>query len=241
MTDVSKSPAKIAGMFDAIAGRYDLLNHVLSAGIDKRWRTRAIQSLQLTGGECVLDLCTGTGDLAIAAVRATPPAARLIGVDFSGAMLRVGLGKLRKGRLDDRIAMVQGDATRIPLADASVDAVTIGFGIRNVERMDAVCAELLRVLKPGGRLAILEFAVPTLPVFAAFYAWYTNRLLPRIGRALSHNDSAYAYLPASIGAFATPDEFVKILRQAGFSAIVPIRLMLGSVILYTAQKNGAGS
>jgi demethylmenaquinone methyltransferase / 2-methoxy-6-polyprenyl-1,4-benzoquinol methylase len=236
MTDVSKSPERIAGMFDAIAGRYDLLNHVLSAGIDRRWRTRAIRSLRLTGCERVLDLCTGTGDLAIAAAQAQPSAARVVGVDFSGAMLRVGDRKLRNERLDDRIAMVQGDAVCIPLGDASVDAATIGFGIRNVQDMDAACAELHRVLKPGGRLAILEFAVPTLPVFSAVYGWYVNRMLPRIGRALSRNDSAYAYLPESISAFATPDEFVKILRRSGFGAISPIRLMLGSVILYTARK-----
>jgi demethylmenaquinone methyltransferase/2-methoxy-6-polyprenyl-1,4-benzoquinol methylase len=223
-------------MFDAIAGRYDLLNHVLSAGIDRHWRTRAILSLRLTGCERILDLCTGTGDLAIAAVRAQPSAARVVGVDFSGAMLRVGDRKLRSQHVDNRIAMVQGDAARIPLADSSVDAVTIGFGIRNVQDMDAACAELCRVLKPGGRLAILEFAVPTRPVFGAFYGWYVNGVLPRIGRALSRSDSAYAYLPASISAFATPDEFVKILRRAGFSAISPIRLMLGSVILYTASR-----
>jgi len=233
---VSKSPARIAGMFDSIAGRYDLLNHVLSAGIDRRWRTRAIRSLQLTGRERVLDLCTGTGDLAIAAVRARPPAARVVGVDFSGEMLRVGDGKLRSARLRDRVAMVRGDATRIPLGDASVDAVTIGFGIRNVERMDLACAELHRVLTPGGRLAILEFAVPDVPVFGAVYGWYLNRVLPRIGRALSRSDAAYGYLSASIGAFATPDEFVKILRQAGFGTISPTRLTLGSVILYTATK-----
>ena len=235
MTDVSKSPERIAEMFDAIAGRYDLLNHVLSGGIDRRWRTRAIRSLRLTGRERILDLCTGTGDLAIAAARAQP-SARVVGVDFSGEMLRVGDRKLRNERLDDRIAMVRGDATRIPLRDASVDAATIGFGIRNVQDMDAACAELHRVLKPGGRLAILEFAVPTMPVFGAVYAWYVNRVLPRVGRALSRNDSAYAYLPASISAFATPEEFVKILRRAGFSAISPIRLMLGSVILYTASR-----
>ena len=240
MTDVSKSPQRIAGMFDAIAERYDLLNHVLSAGIDRRWRARAIRSLQLTGCERVLDLCTGTGDLAIAAVRAEPSAARVVGVDFSGAMLRVGDGKLRKARLGERIALIRGDATRIPIGDASVDAVTIGFGIRNVERMDVACAELHRVLKPGGRLAILEFAVPDAPLFGALYGWYTNRVLPRIGRALSRDDSAYAYLPASISAFASPDEFVKILRQAGFGTIFPIRLMLGSVILYTAQKAARG-
>ncbi|HEX3644984.1 MAG TPA: bifunctional demethylmenaquinone methyltransferase/2-methoxy-6-polyprenyl-1,4-benzoquinol methylase UbiE [Vicinamibacterales bacterium] len=236
MTDISKSPARIAGMFDAIAGRYDFLNHLLSAGLDRRWRGRAIRSLRLTGGERVLDLCTGTGDLAIAAARARPPAARVVGVDFSGAMLDVGAHKLRSERLDARIAMVRGDATRVPLGSASVEAVTIGFGIRNVEQMDVACAEVYRVLKPGGRLAILEFAVPTLPVFGAVYGWYVNRALPRIGRALSRDDSAYAYLPASIGAFASPDEFVKILRQTGFGSIFPIRLMLGSVILYTAQK-----
>jgi demethylmenaquinone methyltransferase/2-methoxy-6-polyprenyl-1,4-benzoquinol methylase len=237
MTDVSKSPQRIAGMFDAIAGRYDFLNHLLSAGIDRRWRRRAIRSLRLTGRERVLDLCTGTGDLAIAAVRARPSAARVVGIDFSAAMLRVGERKLRTERLDARITMVQGDATRVPLGSASVDAVTIGFGIRNVEQMEVACAELYRVLKPGGRLAILEFAVPTMRLFGAFYGWYVNHVLPRIGRALSHNDSAYAYLPASITAFASPDEFVKILRQAGFDAIYPIRLMLGSVILYTARRD----
>jgi demethylmenaquinone methyltransferase/2-methoxy-6-polyprenyl-1,4-benzoquinol methylase len=159
-----------------------------------------------------------------------------VGVDFAGAMLRVGEDKLRKERLDDRIAMVQGDATRIPLGDASVDAVTIAFGIRNVENMEAACVEMYRVLKPGGRLAILEFAVPTTPVISTFYVWYLNRVLPLIGRAVSRHNAAYGYLPASIETFARPDEFVKILRQAGFAAISPIRLTFGSVILYTARR-----
>lgn len=234
--DVSKSPERIAGMFDAIAQRYDLLNHLLSAGIDRRWRRRAIQSLRLTGRERVLDLCTGTGDLAIAAVRARPSAARVVGVDFARAMLRVGEVKLRRGRFDDRIALIQGDATRIPLGDASVDAVTIAFGIRNIERIDEACVEILRVLKPGGRLSILEFAVPTAPVISTLYAWYLNRALPVIGRAVSRHHAAYGYLPASIGAFASPDDFVKILRHAGFHDISPVRLTFGSVILYTAKR-----
>ena len=237
VSPISKAPDRIAGMFDAIAGRYDFLNHLLSAGIDRRWRTRAIRSLQLTGRERILDLCSGTGDLAIAAMRAQPSAARVVGVDFAGAMLRVGSGKLRTGQLDDRVAMVQGDATRIPLRDASVDAVTIGFGIRNVQDMDAACAEIYRVLKPGGRLAILEFAVPTVPVIGALYRFYLNRVLPLVGRAVSRHNAAYGYLPASIGAFASPDEFVKILRQANFGTISPIRLTFGSVILYTARRD----
>ncbi len=236
MTDLSKSPERIAGMFDAIAGRYDLLNHLLSAGIDRGWRKRAIRSLALTGRERVLDLCTGTADLAIAAMRATPSAARVVGVDLAGAMLRIGHDKLRRERLDDRVALVRGDATRIPIAGASVDAVTIGFGIRNVEGIAAACAEIRRVLKPGGRLAILEFAVPTMPGVSAVYLWYLNRVLPRIGRAVSRHNAAYGYLPASIGAFASPDEFVKVLRQTGFRDISPIRLTFGSVILYTARR-----
>jgi demethylmenaquinone methyltransferase/2-methoxy-6-polyprenyl-1,4-benzoquinol methylase len=236
MTDVSKSPEKIAGMFDAIAGRYDFLNHLLSAGIDKRWRRRAIASLALSGRERVLDLCTGTADLAIAAVRAVPGASRVVGVDFAGAMLRIGAGKLQREQLADRITLIRGDATRIPIADASVDAVTIAFGIRNVDGIAAACAEIRRVLRPGGRLAILEFAVPTTPGVSGVYLWYLRTVLPWVGRLVSRHNAAYGYLPASIGAFSTPDEFVKVLRQAGLSDISPIRLTFGSVILYTARR-----
>jgi demethylmenaquinone methyltransferase/2-methoxy-6-polyprenyl-1,4-benzoquinol methylase len=129
-------------MFDAIAGRYDLLNHLLSAGIDRRWRKHAIRALSLTGTERVLDLCTGTADLAIAARTTSPPAARVLGVDFAGAMLQVGRSKLLDRHLTDRITLVRGDAARIPVADASVDAVTIAFGIRNVEQTAAACGEI---------------------------------------------------------------------------------------------------
>ena len=223
-------------MFDAIAARYDFLNHLLSAGLDTRWRKRAIRSLALTGRERVLDLCTGTADLAIAAMRARPAAARVVGVDFAGAMLRVGRGKIARAGLADHVALVRGDAARIPAAAASVDAITIAFGIRNVEDVAAACAEMRRVLAPGGRLAVLEFAIPTTPGVRTAYLWYFNQVLPRIGKLVSRHNAAYGYLPASVGAFAAPDEFVKILRHAGFADVRAVRLTFGSVVLYTATK-----
>ena len=223
-------------MFDAIAPRYDLLNHLLSAGIDRRWRRRAIRSLALTGRERVLDLCTGTADLAIAAREAQPGAARVVGIDFAGSMLRIGGEKVRRLDQQDAIALVRGDATRVPMASASVDAVTVAFGIRNVDDTRAAVAEMARVLKPGGRFAILEFAIPRRPVVRAIYLWYFNHVLPRIGRIVSRHHAAYAYLPASVGAFATPDEFVTILRENGFDGIAAVPLTFGIVFLYIGRR-----
>ena len=227
-------------MFDGIAARYDLLNHLLSAGIDRRWRSRAIRALELTGCETVLDVCTGTADLAIAAADARVGAQRVIGVDFAAEMLRVALAKLRRRQAGTPIALVRGDATRIPVADASVNAVTIGFGIRNVEDTRAACRELSRVLAADGRLAILEFAIPTAPVIRPLYLWYFRRVLPLIGRAISRDRGAYGYLPASVGTFSTPDEFVTILRQSGFAHVAAVPLTFGIVFLYTARRSGAG-
>ena len=131
---------------------------------------------------------------------------------------------------------MRGDATRIPVATGSVDAVTVAFGIRNVEDTALACAEIYRALAPGGRLAILEFAMPTTPLIRSAYQWYFNRVLPGIGRLVSRHNAAYAYLPASVGAFASPDEFVKILRQAGFADVHASPLTFGIVYLYTAVK-----
>jgi demethylmenaquinone methyltransferase/2-methoxy-6-polyprenyl-1,4-benzoquinol methylase len=225
-------------MFDAIADRYDLLNHLLSAGIDRRWRRRAIRSLALSGRERVLDLCTGTADLAIAALTAAPSAARVVGVDFAPAMLRIGTEKVRRRRLNGQLALVRGDATRTPIATASVDAVTLAFGIRNVEDVPAVCSEIARALKPGGRFAILEFGVPRLPALRAAYLWYFNRILPRIGRIVSRHHAAYEYLPASVSAFSTPDEFMTILRQSGFLDVSAVPLTFGIVFLYNGTRAG---
>ena len=223
-------------MFDAIAGRYDFLNHFLSGGIDRQWRRRAIRSLSLTGTERVLDVCTGTGDLAIAARTADPPAARVVGVDFAGAMLRVGLEKLRAQRLAGGVTLVRGDATRMPVAARSMNAVTIAFGIRNVDNIVAACAEMHRVLKPGGRVAILEFAIPTTPGIRGAYLWYFTHILPRLGRAVSGHATAYQYLQASVSAFATPDELVKLLQQTGFAEVTASPLTFGTVYLYTGRR-----
>jgi demethylmenaquinone methyltransferase / 2-methoxy-6-polyprenyl-1,4-benzoquinol methylase len=228
-----KSPDRIAGMFDAIAPRYDLLNHLLSAGIDRRWRAAAIRSLNLAGGETLLDVCCGTADVALEARRGLPAAARVVGIDFSGAMLGLARQKVGVARESDRIALIRGDAMRLPIGSRSVDAVTIAFGIRNVQRPEVVCAELGRVLRPGGRLAILEFGVPRVPGIKPLYRWYFTHVLPRVGRAISGHGAAYSYLPASVGTFAPPSEFVGTLRAAGFSEVRADPLTLGIVYLYT--------
>jgi len=231
-----KRPQRIAGMFDAIAPRYDLLNHLLSGGLDVRWRARAVRALGLRGGETVLDVCTGTADLAIASATASPAAAAVVGVDFAGQMLRLGREKLARRGLEECVRLVQGDATRLPLASASVDAVTVAFGIRNVERPDAAFADVYRVLRPGGRFAFLEFGVPRLPVVRQAYLAYFRRVLPRLGSLVSGHASAYAYLPSSVGSFPEPEEVVASLTATGFSQVRADPLSLGIVYLYSASK-----
>jgi demethylmenaquinone methyltransferase/2-methoxy-6-polyprenyl-1,4-benzoquinol methylase len=228
-----KDGAHIAGMFDAIAPRYDLLNHLLSAGIDRRWRARAIASLQLTGRETLIDVCTGTADVALEARRG---ASRILGVDFAAAMLALGRAKVQQANAASRITLVRGDAMRLPAADASADAVTVAFGIRNVQEPAIGCAEMARVLRPGGRLAILEFAMPAIPGLAALYRWYFSRVLPFIGRRISGHSAAYSYLPASVGSFPPPAEFVTLLQRAGFSQVRADPLTFGIVYLYTAVR-----
>ncbi len=233
-TAPDKTPDRIAGMFDAIAPRYDLLNRVLSAGIDKRWRARAIRSLHLTGRETLLDVCTGTADVALQA--RTDGAARVVGVDFAGGMLSLGQRKIEAAGEASRITLIRGDAMRLPARDGSADAVTVAFGIRNVQRPEVACAEMARTLRPGGRLAILEFGVPRIPGLSAFYLWYFTHVLPRIGRAVSGHNAAYSYLPASVGTFPPPREFMGILTAAGFTDVRADPLTFGIVYLYTATK-----
>lgn len=222
-------------MFDAIAPRYDLLNHVLSAGIDRRWRTKAIRSLALTGRDTLLDVCTGTADVALQSRRGG--AARVLGVDFAGAMLSLGQRKVQAAGEAHRITLVRGDAMRLPVRDGSVDAATVAFGIRNVQQPDVACAEIARVLRSGGRLAILEFGVPRIPGVSALYQWYFTHLLPLVGRAVSGHRAAYSYLPASVGTFPPPPEFMATLRDAGFTDVRADPLTFGIVYLYTATRS----
>jgi demethylmenaquinone methyltransferase / 2-methoxy-6-polyprenyl-1,4-benzoquinol methylase len=221
-------------MFDAIAPRYDLLNRVLSAGIDRYWRTRAITSLAMPRGGVLLDVCCGTADVGLQA-RASGAVDRVVGVDFAGAMLRIGHAKVLRAGESGRIALLRGDATRLPSASGSVDGVTVAFGIRNVQRPEAACGEMARVLKPGGRLAILEFGEPSVPALAVLYRWYFRHVLPVIGRLVSGHGVAYSYLPASVSTFPPPEVFSGMLRDAGFVDVRAVPLTLGIVYLYTAR------
>jgi demethylmenaquinone methyltransferase / 2-methoxy-6-polyprenyl-1,4-benzoquinol methylase len=235
----AKESARVSGMFDAIAERYDFLNHLLSAGLDKRWRKQAIDALQLTGRETVLDLCTGTADLALAATNGERRAKRVVGIDFSAAMLQIGktkIGGAGAAAPASTIDLIRGDATCIPLREATVDATTIGFGIRNVEQPAVACREIARVLRPGGTLVILEFSLPRSSALRNFYLWYFRKILPLIGRLISKHPSAYNYLPASVEAFPSPEEFSRQLRDAGFGTVNAVPLTFGIVHMFVAVK-----
>lgn len=237
-----KSPQRIAGMFDRIARRYDLLNHLLSGGMDLYWRARAIRALRLAGTERVLDVCAGTADMMRAALAGRAGrAGYVVGVDFAHQMLRVGQRKLRDTSVATTAPLIRGDAMRLPIAGASVQAATIAFGIRNVSEPRVALADILRTLAPGGRLAVLEFAMPRAPLLRSLYTWYFRTMLPRIGAVISRHDEAYRYLPESVGTFYGPEEFAALLGEAGFERVTTTPLTFGVVYLYVAQKGEAGA
>jgi demethylmenaquinone methyltransferase/2-methoxy-6-polyprenyl-1,4-benzoquinol methylase len=219
-------------MFDAISPRYDLLNRVLSLGIDQHWRRRVIMELRQIGGSNVLDVATGTADLAIMAAR---NGMNVTGVDISPGMLRHGQVKVDKAGLTDRVRLRVADGTSLPFSDRSFDAVTVAFGVRNFEDLDRGLSEMRRVLTKGGLLCVLEFSRPRGPL-APLYRLYFRRVLPAIGRLVSRDAAAYRYLPASVDAFSEGDAFLAALRHAGFEAPACRRLTGGIASLYLARK-----
>jgi len=222
---------RIRSMFDSVAPRYDLLNHLLSAGIDRRWRARAVRALELEPGHVLVDLCTGTGDLGFAAAKA---GAEVVGVDLSRGMLVRGAAKTSDGSA--ALRFVQGDAERLPLAAASVDRAAVGFGIRNCSRLEVALAESARVLKPGGRLVILEFTTPPGRLWRSLYHGYFHAVLPRIGGWVSGHPEAYAYLPDSVSGFPDPERLSALMENAGFSRVTFTRLTGGVACLHVGDR-----
>ncbi|MBC7447782.1 MAG: bifunctional demethylmenaquinone methyltransferase/2-methoxy-6-polyprenyl-1,4-benzoquinol methylase UbiE [Hymenobacteraceae bacterium] len=225
---------QVAQMFNSIAHRYDFLNHFLSAGIDQYWRRRAIDELMAAKPRRILDVATGTADLAIAALRADPE--HVTGIDISEGMLAVGRQKLTERHLSDRITLQQGDSEALQFADNSFDAIMAAYGVRNFEHLDRGLAEMFRVMRPGGKLVILEFSKPRVFPLKQLYNGYFLHVLPRFGKLISKDASAYTYLPESVQAFPDGEAFLEHLRRAGFLAPRWQPLTFGISSLYTATK-----
>ena len=226
--------AQIAKMFDNIAGSYDFLNHFLSLGIDILWRKRAVIEIGKISPKTILDIATGTGDLAIQASVLKPE--KIIGVDISNGMLEVGRKKMRLKKLDSIIEMQYGDSEKLSFEDNSFDAVTAGFGVRNFENLPKGLREMYRVMNKGGKLAILEPSEPSVFPFKQIYNLYFKRILPFIGKLFSKDNAAYNYLPKSVAAFPSGEEFLEELEIAGFKNTRHIKLTFGVAALYTATK-----
>ena len=213
-TDQTKKE-EVREMFDNIAPKYDLLNHTLSMSIDRVWRRRVVGEVRRAKPGRILDVATGTGDLAIAMARRIRDG-QVLGVDLSEQMLAVARRKIEARGLDGRIVLDRGDAERLAVADASVDVATVAFGVRNFGDLGAGLRELARTIKPGGKVVILEFSRPRNRVFRALYEFYSYKILPRIGGLVSRDKRAYEYLPASVGEFPAPEEFMAMMARAGF-------------------------
>lgn len=225
---------QVAQMFNNISGRYDFLNHFLSLGIDKRWRKKAVKILAASKPELVLDVATGTADFAIQALQAGPN--KIVGIDISEGMLDVGRKKLADKGLTKKIELRLGDSENLPFPDNNFDAVTVGFGVRNFENLKKGLQEINRVMKPGAQLIVLEFSRPTRFPFKQVYNFYFKFVLPRIGRLVSRDKSAYTYLPESVEAFPDGDRFTDILTETGFKNTACTPLTFGVSSIYTAQK-----
>ncbi|KAA9350023.1 bifunctional demethylmenaquinone methyltransferase/2-methoxy-6-polyprenyl-1,4-benzoquinol methylase UbiE [Larkinella humicola] len=225
---------QVEEMFDSISPKYDLLNHLLSAGIDIVWRKKAIRLLQPEKPKMLLDIATGTGDFAIEALKLNPD--KIIGVDISEGMLSFGREKIRKLGHEDKIELRSGDSERLPFADNVFDAVIVSFGVRNFENLLKGLTDMHRVTRSGGTCLVLEFSKPRNFPFKQFFSFYTNRFLPLIGRLVSKDASAYTYLPESMQAFPDGPDFIRVLEQAGFTQTRWIPLTFGICSIYTGKK-----
>ena len=225
---------QVAQMFDAIATNYDGLNRVISFGIDVSWRKKVLQLVANTKPETILDIATGTGDLAILMTKTD--AKEIIGLDISAGMLEIGKQKINEKKLDHKITMVLGDSEKIPYPDNYFDAITVAFGVRNFENLEKGLAEILRVLKPNGIFVILETSVPTRFPYKQGYAFYTRFILPLIGKLFSKDKIAYSYLSESANYFPFGKNFDNILKKNGFINTKYIPLTFGVATIYIASK-----
>ena len=232
----NKEPERVRRMFDGIARRYDFLNHVLSANLDRRWRRRALARLGENPQARALDLCGGTGDLSIELIRGSH-AGTVVCCDFSHAMLLAAGPKFERRGFHERIERVEADGLNLPFPGASFDAVTVAFGVRNLQDMNRGFREMLRVLKPGGKLVVLEFSRPTAPILSGLYRFYLARVLPRIGDGVSGNDGPYRYLARTIADFPAAAELAGSIREAGFAACEWATMSGGVVAAHTAVKH----
>jgi len=226
---------QLSEMFDGIAYRYDFLNRFLSAGIDTRWRKKAVMLLSKTRPKTILDVATGTADIAIMASRLLHPD-KIIGIDISDGMLEIGRKKIKKLGLQDRIELLNGDSETINMNSNSFDAVTVSFGVRNFQYLERGLTEILRVLKPGGKLIVLEFSKPTSPFVRSFYNFYMKIVTPFMGKLFSKNRCAYKYLDESIKKFPEGKNFTQILDNLGYHNTYSKPLSLGICSIYCGEK-----
>ncbi|KVV13795.1 bifunctional demethylmenaquinone methyltransferase/2-methoxy-6-polyprenyl-1,4-benzoquinol methylase UbiE [Flavobacterium sp. TAB 87] len=225
---------QVAQMFDNISGDYDNLNRVISFGIDVKWRKKVLKIVADKAPKTILDIATGTGDLAI--LMAETKAEKIIGLDISAGMLKVGEMKINAKDLSKRIEMVLADSEKIPFDDSTFDAITVAFGVRNFENLETGLSEILRVLKPGGVFVILETSVPTKAPYKQGYTFYSKNILPLIGKLFSKDNSAYGYLSESAAAFPFGEAFNNILRKIGFIDVVAMPQTFGVATIYSASK-----
>ncbi len=225
---------QVALMFNNISHSYDLLNRVLSGGIDIYWRKRAISFLVADQPKLILDIATGTGDFALEALKLNPD--KIIGVDISEGMLAKGREKMKKMGLADKIILQKGDSEKLDFADNTFDAAIVSFGVRNFENLERGLSDIFRVLKPNAKLVVLEFSQPTNKSFAKLYNFYSKNILPPIGKLISQDDAAYTYLPESVKAFPYGIEFLRILEKVGFKDNLCTPLTFGISSIYCGKK-----